>query len=405
MKTTESQVAELQRQRELPEQSTKPFRMYEDYASPYSAKMRSYLRYKEIPFRRMRINLGIYLTHDIPRLVGMPILPVVLTPDNRVMWDSTPMIEWFEQRYPEPRVLPADPALRLLSTLVEDFCDEYLLRLTVHCRWSPSKPLNRKVLSLRLARSMVYGCPELDRHAIASMLLERQTAFLPGLGVTESTAEELDQQLVELIRLLDAHFSELTYLFGGRPTNADFALYGHFHAAYQSDPESAGVLEEHGPQVCHWIERMTDFGDRRGELAPTDFGPLLVLDRDRPLPEGLQRLLRFAARTWLPMSAACAKASVQRQKRYVAPLSGRDVEFTTHHYRAWSFEQVQLAWTALDDEQRARLTPHLTRAELLPGLDTDIEHNGLFDGLPHPFVQDGMADNRIRHRREKAAKT
>ena len=46
------------------------------------------------------------------RQTGLMKVPFVQAPDGRWLQDSTPMILWFEQRYPEHSILPEDPNLR-----------------------------------------------------------------------------------------------------------------------------------------------------------------------------------------------------------------------------------------------------------------------------------------------------
>ena len=168
------QQREVERQRELPPEAADAYRMWEDPASPYSAKVRSYFRFKGIAYRRLRTNFTAYF-EEIPRLVGVSMIPVVLTPDDRVMLDSTPILLWLEDRHPEPSILPEDAALAFVARLLEDFADEYVLRLSMHLRWG--NELTRTTLSARLARSLAYGMPEADTRAWTELMLARQSGF------------------------------------------------------------------------------------------------------------------------------------------------------------------------------------------------------------------------------------
>lgn len=136
-----------------------------------------------------------------------------------------------------------------------------------------------------------------------------------------------------------------------------------------------------------------------GKVGAALAGDLEAIDRD------VLRLLGFVAETWLPLSAATARASVNRDKGVEVTIRGITTVFSTHHYRAWAFEQVQRRHVALDAASRQWLQPHLERAGLLPGLLADgILHNGLYDGLTPPVIVDGIGDNRIKHQRDKAAR-
>ena len=77
---------ELKEKTQLSEHQRDHYRVYWDYTSYYSNKLRAYLNYKEIPYKLMQTTLDDY-QRLIPKMVGMPIIPVVLTPDDKVMQD------------------------------------------------------------------------------------------------------------------------------------------------------------------------------------------------------------------------------------------------------------------------------------------------------------------------------
>ena len=49
-------------------------------------------------------------------------------------------------------------------------------------------------------------------------------AFLPVLGISDSTVEAVERSTKKLYDILNAHFLEYPYLIGGRPSVADFGL-------------------------------------------------------------------------------------------------------------------------------------------------------------------------------------
>ncbi len=67
------------------------------------------------------------------------------------------MIRWFEQQHPAPPVIPADPVLRFLANLIEDYADEWLWRPAMWWRWMPKD--SRFNLGHRIAREVLGGPP------------------------------------------------------------------------------------------------------------------------------------------------------------------------------------------------------------------------------------------------------
>jgi glutathione S-transferase len=87
--------------------------------SYFTGKFETYLRYKENPYRYRALTLRHYY-RVIPRRLGATQYPTVRLSDGRWMSDSTPMIAWLEQRYPEPAVIPEDSVQRYIALMIED---------------------------------------------------------------------------------------------------------------------------------------------------------------------------------------------------------------------------------------------------------------------------------------------
>ena len=101
--------------------------------SPYSVKVRSYLRYKGIDHEwteRNPSNMALYQQH-----AKLPLIPLVLMPDDTSFQDSTPIIERFEAQHPDPSIHPDDPTAAFVSALIEEFGDEWGNKWMFHYRW------------------------------------------------------------------------------------------------------------------------------------------------------------------------------------------------------------------------------------------------------------------------------
>src|SRR5215831_10361122 len=103
---------------------TAPFRLYGAELSPFSVKVRSYLRFKGLEFRWLtRSNAR---QEEFARYAKLPLIPVLVDAQGAAMQDSTPIIEALERDYPDPSITPADAALAFVSALLEDYADEWL---------------------------------------------------------------------------------------------------------------------------------------------------------------------------------------------------------------------------------------------------------------------------------------
>ena len=110
------------------------YRIWGAEMSPFSVKVRSYFRYKDIPHdwqERSPSNIEEYKKYS-----KLPLVPTVATPEDEGWQDSTPILEKVEARFPDPSIHPSDPASHFISALLEEFGDEWGNKWMFHQRWA-----------------------------------------------------------------------------------------------------------------------------------------------------------------------------------------------------------------------------------------------------------------------------
>lgn len=73
--------------------------------SYYTAKVRCYLKYKNIPFEEKLMNLY-DLNFQVNKKVNAKVMPVLLSPDGEWIQDSNYIINCLENLHPSPSVYP-----------------------------------------------------------------------------------------------------------------------------------------------------------------------------------------------------------------------------------------------------------------------------------------------------------
>ena len=98
--------------------------LYEAPGSPYAQKIKIALREKSVPFEvEWPDSLGTGRTDDPFGLANPRTqVPMLVDGDTRV-FDSTIILEYIEERWPEPPLLPRSPADRAAARMIEDVCD------------------------------------------------------------------------------------------------------------------------------------------------------------------------------------------------------------------------------------------------------------------------------------------
>lgn len=310
--------------------------------SPYSVKLRSYLRYKQIPFEwiaRNRSTEALFQKHAKVQLI-----PLVLFSDQDAMQDSTPIIERLEAENPEPSIHPPEPAARFVSELLEEYGDEWCNKLMFQYRWGPKE--DARSAASRIASLMLPKYPlRALRHIMVPIMIRRMVPRMAFAGANETNAPHLERSWFRTVELLEAHLADRPYLFGSRPAFGDFGIWGNLSQAY-SDPSCGKHLNSTAPAVVRWIEKMAD------PTALGDFEPL-----EKLMPTLGPLLEEQVAGRFLPWTVENARALEAGEPNTRLEFDGERYEQKTFKYHAWSFGKLKekLAPVANDPTLKAVL--------------------------------------------------
>lgn len=323
--------------------------------SYFTGKLEAYLRYKEIPYEFWPMTAREFM-HTIPEKTGAMQMPAVELPDGRWMTDTSPMIDWFETQYPDPPILPADPAQAFLCRLIEDYADEWLWRPAMHYRWS--YPLSSKLLARQISDAM-------GRDINAPGFLKRRRTekrqkhnFVDRDGVTPETRPHVEGSYLKLLDILEPVVQARPFLLGARPTLADIGLMGPLFRHFAMDPVPGIIMRETAPGVMAWVYRVWNARGFR-----------LTGDLNSSIPDDLLPLLRELAETHLKALNANAlawQAGSARHNMTIQDTTYRDLQ--TSQYRVWCLEKLQTQYHALNEATHAALAPILRSTGVLDPL-------------------------------------
>ena len=314
------------------------YRIFGAEVSPYSIKVRSYFRYKQIPHewvKRDSTNVEEFRKH-----ARLPLIPLVIQPDGSAIQDSTPIIEKLEGERPEPPLQPENPALAFLSALLEEYGDEWGNKWMFHYRWTYEA--DQKATALRIARENAVGQSESAISALAEGIRARMLPRLSFVGSNETTRPIIEASFERVLRLLEPHLQARPYLFGGRPAFADFGLFPQIYQAW-TDPTPKRMIEERAPRVMEWALRM---------LEPKAEGAFESWDR---LGSTLEPLLEEdVGRRFLPWSAANAIALGAGEKKLSVELAGEPFVQDVQKYHAKSLGVLRERFAAVAGDAELR---------------------------------------------------
>ena len=326
------------------------YRIYGSELSPYSVKVRSFFRYKNIDHDWIPRSPAVQA--EFQKYAKLPLVPLVVTPEGEGIQDSTPILERFEASHPEPSVIPDDPALAFVSALLEEYGDEWGNKWMFHYRWryQPDVWSTAERIALQMMGAQGTLAVAQARAAVA----DRMTGRLGFVGSNQQTEPVIEASFAKALGLIEAHLASRPYLLGGRPAMADFGLWAQLYEA-ATDPTPGAIMRASAPNVMGWIQRMV------APRAEGAFEPLAAL-----APTLTPLLTQEVGALFLPWSAANAAAIGRGDKSFTMSLGGAEWTQEPQKYHARSLAEIRRKFAAA--KAATGLEPLLATTGCLVGL-------------------------------------
>ena len=290
------------------------YTLYTMQNSPYSDKIRALLRYKKLDFVEYVENAETRFS-VLQARTGKTMVPVILTPDDEAMNDSTAIAAHLEAAVPQPPTRWKDAETDTVAMLLEDYADEWLVRIMLASRWY--HPQDAAQNAAIIACGMTHGVPGLDFQRAAREFPPSIISTLPKMGATRENAEDWYAMLPRILGALDDALSRSLFLTGAAPHQVDFAFYGQLNQI-RRDPTGNVWIADAPELVREWLERLEAAFTGRLEPASAALDDLA----------SLQALVEEMSATYLRMQVANALA-VEAGALEVRASLGRGLEFAT----------------------------------------------------------------------------
>ena len=316
--------------------------------SPYTQKMVALLRYRRIrhtPIWEQPQIVCEKLGIEKPKPVLMPTFLFEEQGGIRAVCDSTPIIRRLEKQFADRSVLPVDPALAFVDYLLEDFADEWCTKYMFHYRWHFEWDADNAgtLLPLHFDVSM----PRKQLEGFKDMFTDRQVNRLYVVGSNDTTAPIIDQSYRRFLNAMNKLLNARKYLFGSRPSAADFALYGQLTQLVGFDPTPRAIAEEISPRTVAWVDLLRD--QSALEPEPEDW---LSLEESA---DALADLLLEVGRTYAPAQHANAGAVLEGRETWSCQIDGETWTQPTFPYQAKCLQKTVELYQTLNEKDRGRV--------------------------------------------------
>lgn len=321
------------------------YRLHGLTLSYFTGKLEAYMRAKGLAYDFVEMDMGDF--RRCGRATGVAQMPQLETPEGEWLTDTTAIIAHFEDQHLAPAFRPADPVAAFFSLLLEDYFDEWLWRPALYYRWRFAE--DARLMSAQIARTMLrdLAAPLWLRRRF--ILHRQRRVYLHEDGVTRANGAAVEALFLSTLEALEPALATRPYLFGARPCEADFGLFGSFFRHFSHDPTPHGVMRRLAPHTLAWVAR----------LWATTPDSLVGAAPVAGAPAEIDPFLQEANTSYLPYLAANMDAVLKGAARVRADVKGGAFLTRPSRYHAHCLNALRRAFQNLSGTERSSMEVRL----------------------------------------------
>ncbi len=233
--------------------------LYQFELCPYCHKVRAGLEAKGLAFTKVEVNP--MSKRELPPLsAGTPRKVPVLAIDGVVVQDSTAILDFLDQRFPEGlRFLPTDPAKLARTREIEAWVDDDLIQVlptVIYGKWGEAfkaAQVTARTSNFGLLQNlMVRGGGSLIMHQVAKRIVKRRG----GRDPRQMLEAELDK--------FESWLGDQPFVCGEEATLGDVAAQGAFTCVKEFPAWQLVVAR---PRIAAWYARVQVIRETNRRIA------------------------------------------------------------------------------------------------------------------------------------------
>ena len=284
--------------------------------------------------------------------VKVPVIPVLEYPDGMFINDSTPLLFDLEECHQGRSIIPEDEADAFLALIIEDMADELFTKCMYAYRWG--FPDHTRYIAEMIAYDNLFGGGRDQIEKLAAGFEARQIGRNAVVGCTP---ENMPLILHVANRALDAMESTILdqpFLFGTRPSLADFAIYGQM-TQFLVDIAAQEPCRKRAPYTMRWVSQVDDLSGIEGEWQ----------SEESPYAPAVGQLLDLAGSVYFPFLLANAQAYESGAEQFSIEVDGLPYAQGPFKYQVKCLAELRKVYGALSVESTRVVDPILEQHNCL----------------------------------------
>ncbi len=224
-------------------------KLYQFEISPFCAKVKRVMNLKKVSYEIVEVPMLSFLGGKAKAVSPTNKLPAIEDGDVRLS-DSTDIVEYLEDKYPEPHVYPIVPEETAMCHVLEDWADESLYFYEFHLRFGVAANARQWVPQL-----LKYD-PAWFRAIGARMIPRAAVKATRAQGTGRKSLAQIERDLARHVDAIDGLLGDRRWLVGKSLTIADIAVFVMLECI-GGTPEGEAALAKR-KDVRRWMQRVDE---------------------------------------------------------------------------------------------------------------------------------------------------
>jgi hypothetical protein len=219
-----------------------------------------------------------------------------------------------------------------------------------HYRWYFKEDANNASTILPLS-DLATDMDDGTLKEVKKMIHDRQHGRLWVVGSNDTTAKLIDSSYRRFVKLMDDHLSVSRFLFGEKPSSADFAIYGQLTQLIGFDPTSRRIASENSLRLVSWVDVMADLSGH--DVNNSNWTSL------EDSPPSLKEIMKEFGQMYVPALLANAKAIMDGDETWETEIDGSTWKQKAFPYQAKCLKWIKEEFNTLSKNDKTRIKTFL----------------------------------------------